>query len=112
MTDSDAEDLPGAKPPAQAMGVAGINGHEEAEQARAAERAAGVFEYRKLAAYPPFQMYMEEREPNEAGINSAQYALERMQAAIGDVGLQPFLDTYVTWWEGKGYWKGENPIGG
>lgn len=112
MTDSDAEDLPGAKPPAQAMGVAGINGHEEAEQARAAERAAGEFNYRKLAAYPPFQMYMEEREPDEAGINSAQYALERMDAAIGEVGFQMFLFKYRMWWENKGHWSGEDPLGG
>lgn len=92
-----------AKPPVQAVGVQGF----EAFTAKPAEAA---LDWRVLAQYPPFQMYVEEREHNALRINSAQYALERGQAAFAEHGAD-FIKGYLAWWEGKGYWRGEDPMG-
>jgi hypothetical protein len=91
------------KPPAQAIGVEGF-------VALATKPAEPALDWRVLAQYPPFQMYVEEREYNAQGINSAQYALERGQAAFAEHG-EDFIKGYLAWWEGKGYWRGEDPMG-
>ena len=87
------------KPPTQAVGVHGFE----------AFTAAPKPNWPVLAAYPPFQAFIEEREPNLAGINSVRYAMERGQAAYGEQG-DLFLQAYLTWWEGKGHWRDEDPL--
>lgn len=92
------------KPAPQVVGVQGFVALESVPTEDPAAR------WLSLAAYPPFQMFIEEREPNVQQINSAQYALERGRAAFAEHG-EDFMNGYLAWWEGKGYWRGENPMG-
>ncbi|KLD65425.1 hypothetical protein [Dyella japonica] len=64
-----------------------------------------------LAKYPPFQMYIESIEPNEQGIDGVKYAMERARAAHNLAG-EAFIEGYLVWWTSKGYWRGEDPMGG
>lgn len=64
-----------------------------------------------LCRYPPYQMYVEEREPNLIGAPADVYAQQRTQQAAQRGELPQWLEQYVAWFEGKGYWKGENPLG-
>ncbi|MGO4700289.1 hypothetical protein [Dyella sp. 2RAB6] len=89
-----------AKPPTQSVGVQGFE----------ALSATPSPNWPALAAYPPFQAFVEELEPNLQAINSAQYAMERGRAAYGAKG-EEFLREYVAWWERKGHWRGEDPLG-
>lgn len=95
-----------AKPPAQVLGVQGF----VATVAKPSEPHDPLEKWHRLAAYPPFQAYIEEREPNLQGINSARYALERGQAAYAQDG-DAFFQAYLAWWDEKAYWRGEDPLG-
>lgn len=99
--------IPVEKPPTQSFSTEGTDFNSVAVKQSAARDWLG-----RLPEHPPFQMFIEESEPNEAQINSAHYAMERGIAAIGRMGGQDFIDSYVAWWDQKGYWTGEDPFGG
>ncbi len=63
-----------------------------------------------LCRYPPYQMYVEEREPNLVGLPADVYAQQRTQQAMTRGELPMWLERYVAWHAAKGYWKGENPL--
>ena len=64
-----------------------------------------------LCRYPPYQMYVEEREPNLVGAPADVYAQQRTQQAAQRGELLQWLEQYVAWHAAKGYWEGENPLG-
>jgi hypothetical protein len=101
------QSVPAEKPPTQSFSPAGTDFTSVAAMQKSAlDRLAS------LPGHPPFQMFIEEGEPNEARINSLKYAMERGIAAIGRMGEEAFIASYVDWWTAKGYWKGEDPFGG
>lgn len=99
--------MPSEKPPTQTFSPEGTDFTSVSVKQKAALDRLG-----RLPQHPPFQMFIEEREPNQAGIDGVQYAAERGVAAIGRMGEDAFIASYVAWWEGKGYWKSEHPFGG
>lgn len=101
-----AQAMPSEKPPTQTFSPEGTDFTSVANRQKSArDRLAS------LPEHPPFQMFIESAEPNQAGINSVQYAAERGVAAIGRMGEDAFIASYIAWWEDKGYWKGEDPFG-
>ena len=94
-----------AKPPAQVLGVAGI------EAAPIIIHDAKI-NWATVAALPPFQMFLAERDgPNQTGQNSQQWATGvamRLAAAVND---QALFDEYAAWHAAKGYWPHETPLG-
>lgn len=93
------------KPPPQTLGVSGIDAtpiiiHD------------AKVNWALVAALPPFQMFLAERDgPNQTGKNSQEWATAiamRMGAEMGDKAL---FDAYSAWHEAKGYWPGETPMG-
>jgi hypothetical protein len=98
--------MPAEKPPTQSFSPAGTDFTSVAAMQKSArDRMA------RLPEHPPFQMFIEQAEPNEAQINSVKYATERGIAAIGRMGEDAFIASYVEWWTAKGYWKDEDPFG-
>jgi hypothetical protein len=98
---------PSEKPPTQSFSPTGTDFTSVAAMQKSAlDRMA------RLPEHPPFQMFIEQIEPNEAQINSVRYATERGIAAIGRMGEDAFIASYVEWWTAKGYWKDEDPFGG
>lgn len=67
---------------------------------------------RQMAALPPFQMFLAERDGhNQTGKNSQEWATGvamRLAAAVND---QALFDEYAAWHEAKGYWPNETPLG-
>ena len=94
------------KPPPRTLGVSGI-----AEQPIVMPTPQRV-NWAAVAALPPFQMYLAERDgPNQTGKNSQEWATGvamRLAAAVGDEAL---LGEYSVWHQAKGYWPGETPLG-
>ena len=93
------------KPPPQVLGVSGI-----AEQPIVIHDAK--INWALVAALPPFQMYLAERDgPNQTGKNSQEWATGvamRLAASVGDDAL---FGEYAAWHEAKGYWPNETPMG-
>lgn len=93
------------KPPPQVLGVSGI-----AETPIVV--SSPVLNWAVIAALPPFQMFITERDgPNQTGKNSQEWATEvalRLAARAGD---QVLFDEYAAWHAAKGYWPGETPFG-
>ena len=93
------------KPPPQVLGVSGI-----AEQPIVIHDAK--INWAMVAALPPFQMFLAERDgPNQTGKNAQEWATGvamRLGAEMGDKAL---FDAYCAWHEAKGYWPGETPLG-
>ena len=93
-----------AKPPAQVLGVSGIEATPIIHDAK--------INWALVAALPPFQMFLAERDgPNQTGKNSQEWATAvamRLGAAVGD---QALFDAYAAWHEAKGYWPNETPLG-
>ena len=93
------------KPPPQVLGVAGI------DAAPIIIHDAKI-NWAKVAALPPFQMFLAERDgPNQTGQNSQQWATGvamRLAAAVND---QALFDEYAAWHAAKGYWPNETPMG-
>lgn len=93
------------KPPPQVLGVAGI-----------AEQPIVIHDpkinWAMVAALPPFQMFLAERDgPNQTGKSSQEWATGvamRLAAAVND---QALFDEYAAWHEAKGYWPNETPLG-
>ena len=95
------------KPATQAVAVDGIDAHG----AMGGAAPASGIDWPTLAKYPPFQMFIESHEPNAEGIDAVRYASERGIAALNAHG-QAFLDAYLAWWNERGYWRDEDPMGG
>ena len=93
------------KPPPQVLGVSGI------KETPIVIHDAKI-NWALVAALPPFQMYLAERDgPNQTGQNSQQWATGvamRLAAAVSD---QALFDEYAAWHEAKGYWPNETPMG-
>lgn len=93
------------KPPPQVLGVSGI------EAAPIIIHDAKI-NWAVVAALPPFQMFLTERDgPNQTGQNSQQWATGvamRLAAAVND---QTLFDEYAAWHAAKGYWPNETPMG-
>lgn len=93
------------KPPAQVLGVAGI------EAAPIIIHDAKI-NWATVAALPPFQMFLTERDgPNQTGKNSQEWATGvamHLAATTSDTAL---FDAYCAWHEAKGYWPNETPLG-
>jgi hypothetical protein len=102
------------KPPAQGISPEGFEALKPMGQNMDGTPLQGrtAFNPNKLAAHPPFQMYIESLEANEAGIPSDRYAFERLRSYANALGSDKFMAAYYAWWEEKGYWKGEDPLGG
>lgn len=98
------EAKPKDKPPAQVMGVQGFDGLKRQGEAN--------IDWRHLCGLPPFQMWVEECEPNVMGIPSDQFAAERIMAKLG-AGTEPkaLFDGYAKWHKAKGAWPNETPMG-
>ena len=96
------------KPPTQIAGVVG----NEPKPIELTPAPTQRINWRAIAALPPFQMFLAERDgPNQTGKNSQEWATEvamRLGAAVGDKAL---FDAYAAWHEAKGYWPGETPMG-
>lgn len=94
------------KPPPRTLGVSGI-----AEQPILMPTPQLV-NWALVAALPPFQMYLAEREgPNQTGKNSQEWATGvamRLAASVGDDAL---FGEYAAWHQAKGYWPNETPFG-
>ena len=93
------------KPPPQVLGVSGI-----AEQPIIIHDAK--INWAKVAALPPFQMFLTERNgPNQTGKNAQEWATQvamHLAATTSDIAL---FDAYCAWHEAKGYWPNETPLG-
>lgn len=93
------------KPPPQVLGVSGI-----AEQPIIIHDAK--INWATVAALPPFQMFLAERDgPNQTGKNAQEWATgvaTHLAAATSDTAL---FDAYCAWHTAKGYWPGETPLG-
>lgn len=93
------------KPPPQVLGVSGI-----AEQPIVIHDAK--INWAMVAALPPFQMFLAERDgPNQTGKNAQEWATGvavRLAASVGDEAL---FAEYAAWHEAKGYWPNETPMG-
>ena len=96
------------KPPTQVAGVVGIAPKPIVLTPAPEQRV----NWRALAALPPFQMFLAERDgPNQTGKNSQEWATEvamRLGSAVGDKAL---FDAYAAWHKAKGYWPNETPLG-
>ena len=94
------------RPPTQVAGVIGI------EAAPVTMHEAPPIDWGRVAALPPFQMFLAERDgPNQTGKNSQEWATGvamRLAAAVND---QALFDEYAAWHEAKGYWPNETPMG-
>lgn len=93
------------KPPPIVVAPSGI-------EAKPVHTPDGQLDLARLCRYPPYQMYVEEREPNFVGMPADAYAQQRTQQAIHRGELPQWLEKYVAWHSAKGYWKGEDPIRG
>ena len=93
------------KPPPQVLGVSGI-----AEQPIIIHDAK--INWATVAALPPFQMFLAERDgPNQTGKNAQEWATgvaAHLAATTSDTAL---FDAYCAWHEAKGYWPNETPLG-
>ena len=93
------------KPPPQVLGVSGI-----AEQPIVIHDAK--INWAVVAALPPFQMFLAERDgPNQTGKNAQEWATQvaiHLAATTSDTAL---FEAYCAWHEAKGYWPGETPMG-
>lgn len=93
------------KPPPQVLGVSGI------EAAPIIIHDAKI-NWATVAALPPFQMYLAERDgPNQTGKNAQEWATQvamHLAATTSDMAL---FETYCAWHEAKGYWPNETPFG-
>lgn len=93
------------KPPPQVLGVSGI-----AEQPIIIHDAK--INWAMVAALPPFQMYLAERDgPNQTGKNAQEWATQvamHLAATTSDMAL---FETYCAWHTAKGYWPNETPLG-
>lgn len=68
-------------------------------------------DWRKLAAHPPFQMFVHERNPNAEGINSERWAFEYIERFVREVDADTLLQNYIEWHAEKGYWPDEDHFG-
>ena len=93
------------KPPPQVLGVSGI-----AEQPIIIHDAK--INWATVAALPPFQMFLTERDgPNQTGKNAQEWATgvaTHLAATTSDMAL---FEAYCAWHEAKGYWPNETPLG-
>lgn len=93
------------KPPPQVLGVSGI-----AEQPIVIHDAK--INWAKVAALPPFQMFLVERDgPNQTGKNAQEWATGVAMRLAASVGDDVLFDEYAAWHEAKGYWPNETPLG-
>lgn len=88
------------KPPAQTLGVSGI----EPKPVNTPDQGAN---WPAIAALPPFQMFLVEKYPDSHQGDSYLNAIEILQQRHDD-GL---LEEYETWHKAKGYWSCETPYG-
>ena len=88
------------KPPAQTLGVSGI----EPKPVNTPDQGAN---WPAIAALPPFQMFLAEKHPDTQQGDSYLNAIEILQRRHDD-GL---LEEYETWHKAKGYWPNETPYG-
>ena len=96
-----------SKPPAQYAGVTGI----EPKPIELTPAASLIVDWSAVAALPPFQMFMAERQPDPSGRNAHAWALKEAQAEAATGGDKALLDAYVQWHAQKGYWPNECPMG-
>ena len=93
------------KPPPQVLGVAGI-------EATPIIIHDAKINWATVAALPPFQMYLAERDgPNQTGKNAQEWATQvatHLAATTSDTVL---FDDYCAWHTAKGYWPNETPLG-
>lgn len=103
------------KPPTQVCAPQGFEAMKPMGQSFEGTPLQGrtKFDPHKLSSYPPMQMYIESLDPPPAeGHDSHRYAFERIRSHIAITGADAFFEAYLKWWEEKGYWKGEDPLGG
>ena len=88
-----------AKPPAQTLGVIGI------ESLRVTDT---TIDYAKLVTLPPFQMFMVEQR-----LVSPEFAgePEYYQQAFTATRMEELYQEYAHWHAAKGYWPNETPMG-
>ena len=91
------------KPPPIIVGVQGFNATRSGAEPRK--------QIQNLCRLPTFQMWIEEGEPNHAGIRADQYAAERAMRRFAARGIDATLDEYERWHAAKGAWPNETPYG-
>ena len=96
------------KPPTQTAGVVGI----EPKPIELTPAPTQRVNWRAIAALPPFQMFLAERDgPNQTGKNAQEWATgvaTHLAATTSDTAL---FDDYCAWHTAKGYWPNETPLG-
>ena len=94
-----------AKPPAQVLGVSGI-------EATPIIIHDAKINWAKVAALPPFQLFLTEHDgPNQTGKNAQEWATQvamHLAATTSDMAL---FEAYCAWHQAKGYWPNETPLG-
>lgn len=96
------------KPPAQTLGVSGI---EAKPIELTPDRPLAAINWFMVAALPPFQMFVHEQVPAPPDRDSQRWAQEYAVRRAAQRGDQDLLDEYFAWHEKKGYWPKETPFG-
>ena len=102
MTEQEA-----VKPPAQTVGVQGI---EETPLTMGSGADMRV-NWQAVAALPVFQMWVQEVVPQPGGRDPHQWAQDYAVRCAAQRGDMAVLEEYCTWHQQKGYWPNETPFG-
>lgn len=87
------------KPPTQTASVKGIDAFKP--------MGADKVDWARLVNLPAFEMFVNEQSKLTDKTAMNDWVTSRL-SAIGDAEL---YSLYVKWFEEKGYWKGETPMG-
>ena len=95
-----------SKPPPQILGVSGI-----AETPIVLDQPK--INWAVVAALPPFQMFLAERDgPSQTGKNAQEWATGVATHLAATTSDKALFEAYCAWHEAKGYWPNETPLGG
>lgn len=70
-----------------------------------------AIDWRKLAAHPPFQMFVHERSPGAESTDSERLAIQYIERFVREVDASTLWQKYAAWHKEKGYWPSEDPMG-
>ncbi|RMX08491.1 hypothetical protein D8I35_05280 [Corticibacter populi] len=94
------------KPPAQRVTISGINGIGFGMGAS----KSGI-DWERVVTLPSFQLFAEEMTPNADGKNSLEHAIAYVEQASKSKKEADFFQQYAEWFDAKGYWPAETPLG-
>lgn len=108
LLDAGSSDAPAKeKPPAQTVTISGgIN-----TLGFGMGNSRSMVDWSRVMALPSFQMFAKERSPIAPGGDELKHAMAVIQAASKAMSEQDFYKEYAAWFDHKGYWPNETPLG-